>query len=105
MLKEKLKTIPHLPGSYQMRNINNNVIYVGKAKDLYKRVNSYFKGNVTGKTAKMVSEVHDFTYITTQTEQEAFILEIRAFFMGVLLLDVIIYAGGFTPLFCKNPAI
>ena len=63
MLKEKLKTIPHLPGSYQMRNINNTVIYVGKAKDLYKRVNSYFKGNVMGKTAKMVSEVVDFTLI------------------------------------------
>lgn len=77
MLKEKLKTIPHLPGSYQMRNINNTVIYVGKAKDLYKRVNSYFKGNVTGKTAKMVSEVVDFTYITTATEQEAFILELN----------------------------
>ena len=77
MLKEKLKTIPHLPGSYQMRNINNTVIYVGKAKDLYKRVNSYFKGNVTGKTAKMVSEVVDFTYITTKTEQEAFILELN----------------------------
>ena len=41
------------------------------------RVNSYFKGNVTGKTAKMVSEVVDFTYITTSTEQEAFILEIN----------------------------
>ena len=77
MLKEKLKAIPHLPGSYQMRNINNIVIYVGKAKDLYKRVNSYFKGNVTGKTAKMVSEVVDFTYITTKTEQEAFILELN----------------------------
>ena len=60
-----------------MRNINNIVIYVGKAKDLYKRVNSYFKGNVTGKTAKMVSEVVDFTYITTSTEQEAFILELN----------------------------
>ena len=77
MLREKLKTIPHLPGSYQMRNINNNIIYVGKAKNLYKRVNSYFKGNVTGKTAKMVSEVVDFTYITTTTEQEAFILELN----------------------------
>ena len=77
MLKEKLKTIPHLPGSYQMRNANNNIIYVGKAKDLKKRVNSYFKGNVTGKTAKMVSEVVDFTYITTETEQEAFILELN----------------------------
>lgn len=77
MFKEKLKTIPHLPGSYQMRNQNGNIIYVGKAKDLYKRVNSYFKGTVTGKTAKMVSEVVDFTYITTNTEQEAFILEIN----------------------------
>lgn len=77
MLEEKLKTIPHLPGSYQMRNSNNTIIYVGKAKDLYKRVNSYFKGNVTGKTAKMVSEVKDFTYITCETEQEAFILEIN----------------------------
>ncbi len=77
MLQEKLKTIPHKPGSYQMRNINNTVIYVGKAKDLYKRVNSYFKGNVTGKTAKMVSEVVDFTYITTSSEQEAFILELN----------------------------
>ena len=77
MLYEKLKTIPHLPGSYQMRNANNVVIYVGKAKDLYKRVNSYFKGNVTGKTAKLVSEITDFTYITTSTEQEAFILEIN----------------------------
>ncbi len=77
MLEEKLKTIPHLPGSYQMRNRNNVIIYVGKAKDLYKRVNSYFKGNVTGKTAKLVSEITDFTYITTATEQEAFILEIN----------------------------
>lgn len=77
MLQEKLKTIPHLPGSYQMRNSDNTIIYVGKAKDLYKRVNSYFKNNITGKTAKMVSEVVDFTYITTQTEQEAFILELN----------------------------
>ena len=77
MLKEKLKTIPHLPGSYQMRNINNTVIYVGKAKDLYKRVNSYFNRPQTGKTAKMVSEIVDFTYITTTSEQEAFILELN----------------------------
>lgn len=75
MLKDKLKTIPHLPGSYQMRNQNNTIIYVGKAKDLYKRVNSYFNRPQVGKTAKMVSEIVDFTYITTSTEQEAFILE------------------------------
>ncbi len=77
MFKEKLKLIPHLPGSYQMRDKNNTIIYVGKAKDLYKRVNSYFKGTVTGKTRKMVSEVVDFTYIVTNSETEAFITEIN----------------------------
>lgn len=77
MLKDKLKTIPHLPGSYQMRNKNNVIIYVGKAKDLYKRVNSYFNRPQTGKTEKLVREIFDFTYITTATEQEAFILEIN----------------------------
>lgn len=77
MLNEKLKLIPHLPGSYQMRDKNGIIIYVGKAKDLYKRVNSYFKGTVTGKTRKMVSEVVDFTYIVTNSETEAFITEIN----------------------------
>ena len=60
-----------------MRNKDGIIIYVGKAKDLYKRVNSYFKGTVTGKTRKMVSEVVDFTYIVTNSETEAFIAEIN----------------------------
>ncbi len=77
MLEDKLKLVPHLPGSYQMRNKDGIIIYVGKAKDLYKRVNSYFKGTVTGKTRKMVSEVVDFTYIVTGSETEAFITEIN----------------------------
>ncbi len=77
MLEDKLKLVPHLPGSYQMRNKDGIIIYVGKAKDLYKRVNSYFKGTVTGKTRKMVSEVADFTYIVTGSETEAFITEIN----------------------------
>ena len=77
MLNEKLKLVPHLPGSYQMRDKDGIIIYVGKAKDLYKRVNSYFKGTVTGKTRKMVSEVVDFTYIVTGSETEAFITEIN----------------------------
>ncbi len=76
-IQEKLKLVPHLPGSYQMRDKNNIVIYVGKAKDLFRRVNSYFKGTVTGKTRKMVSEVVDFTYIVTNSETEAFITEIN----------------------------
>ena len=77
MLNEKLKLIPHLPGSYQMKDKDGIIIYVGKAKDLYKRVNSYFKGTVTGKTRKLVSEIVDFTYIVTNSETEAFIAELN----------------------------
>ena len=77
MLHEKLKLLPHLPGSYQMKNKNGVIIYVGKAKDLYKRVNSYFNRPQTGKTALMVSEIEDFSYIVTSTETEAFITEIN----------------------------
>ena len=75
MLKEKLKLVPHLPGSYQMRNSDGTIIYVGKAKDLHKRVNSYFNRPQTGKTAKMVSEITDFSYIVAGSELEAFLLE------------------------------
>lgn len=75
MLKDKLKLIPHLPGSYQMKNSDGVIIYVGKAKDLYKRVNSYFNRPQTGKTAKMVSEIADFSYIVASSELEAFLLE------------------------------
>ncbi len=75
MLKEKLKLIPHLPGSYQMKNSDGTIIYVGKAKDLFKRVNSYFNRPQTGKTAKMVSEIADFSYIVASSELEAFLLE------------------------------
>ena len=75
MFREKLKTLPHLPGSYQMLNANNTIIYVGKAKDLFKRVNSYFNRPQVGKTAKLVEEVKDINIITTNSEKEAFILE------------------------------
>jgi len=74
-MKEKLKLIPHLPGSYQMKNSDGVIIYVGKAKDLNKRVNSYFNRPHTGKTAKMVSEIADFQYIVASSELEAFLLE------------------------------
>ncbi len=77
MLEEKLKQVPNLPGSYQMKNANGVIIYVGKAKNLHKRVNSYFNRTQTGKTAKMVSEIADFSYIVTSSELEAFLLEIN----------------------------
>ncbi len=77
MFKEELKLVPHKPGSYQMYNKDGIIIYVGKAKDLNKRLHSYFRGTVTGKTALMVSEIDHFKYIVTKTETESFILEIN----------------------------
>ena len=77
MFKDKLSLIPHKPGSYQMKDKDGVIIYVGKAKDLHNRVASYFRGKHTGKTAKMVSEIADFTYIVASSELEAFIIEIN----------------------------
>ena len=75
--KDKLSLVPHKPGSYQMKDKNGNIIYVGKAKDLNKRLSSYFNRIHTGKTAKMVSLIDDFQYIVASSELEAFIIEIN----------------------------
>lgn len=77
MFQEKLKTVPHLPGSYQMYNQQGVIIYVGKAKDLKKRLTSYFNGRVKGKTLMLVNDIAYFEYIITSSELEAFILEIN----------------------------
>ena len=60
-----------------MKNKDNIIIYVGKAKNLKNRVNSYFRGKHTGKTAKLVSEIVDFEYIVVGSELESLILEIN----------------------------
>ena len=77
MDKARLNLIPHQPGSYQYYNKDGIIIYVGKAKDLNNRVRSYFNGKVTGKTAKLVSEIADFKYIVANSELEAFIIELN----------------------------
>jgi len=77
MIKEKLKSLPNKPGCYLMKDVNNKIIYVGKAKDLSKRVKSYFVGSHDKKTQMMVSLVKDFEYIITSSETEAFILEMN----------------------------
>ena len=77
MIKEKLSLVPHLPGSYQMKDENGTIIYVGKAKDLKNRLSSYFHGTHTGKTAKLVEEIVDFEYIVVGSNEEALILEIN----------------------------
>ena len=77
MLQEKLNLVPHLPGCYLMKNEIGTIIYVGKAKDLRNRLNSYFHSSHTGKTAKLVSEIRDFEYIVVSSETESLILELN----------------------------
>ena len=76
MFKEKLANTPELPGSYQMKDKDGVIIYVGKAKNLKKRLSSYFRGTVTGKTKVLVDNIRDFEYIVTSSELESLILEI-----------------------------
>ncbi len=76
-LEERVKSLPLTPGVYIMKDVQGNVIYVGKAVALRNRVRSYF-GSLKGqqpKVAKMVSNIADFEYILTDTELEALILE------------------------------
>ena len=77
MLKEKLKLVPEKPGCYLMKDNTGYIIYVGKAKYLKKRVNSYFNKIHTGKTRVLVEKICDFEYIVTNTETESLILEIN----------------------------
>ena len=75
-IREKLKLVPEKPGSYQMKNKDGIIIYVGKAKNLKKRVSSYFNRLQTGKTLMLVNDITDFEYIVTNSEIESLILEI-----------------------------
>lgn len=77
LIKTKIDNIPTNPGVYLMKNINEEVIYVGKAKSLKKRVPQYFLRPHEGKTHKMVNDVVDFDVIITSNEREALILEIN----------------------------
>ncbi len=76
-LLERAKQFPSEPGVYLMKDSNENVLYVGKAKALKKRVVSYFQKqyDTERKTAVMVSKIFDIEIIITATEKEALILE------------------------------
>jgi len=77
LFKEKLQSIPELPGSYQFKNKDGVIIYVGKAKNLKKRVSSYFTGSHNTKTSRLVMNIHDIEYIITHSELDALLLELN----------------------------
>lgn len=76
-IKAKLELLPYQPGCYLMKDKQNQIIYVGKAKVLKNRVRSYFTGTHDTKTQRLVSEIVDFEYIITETNVEALALEIN----------------------------
>jgi len=70
------KGLPHLPGIYQYYGEDNNLLYVGKAKDLRKRIASYFTQDRTNyKTHELVKRIRKIEYTVVDTEQDAFLLE------------------------------
>ena len=75
-LKLIVQNLPEKPGCYQYLDEQGTVIYVGKAKNLKRRVSSYFiKENQTNKTRMLVSKISDLKYIVVETEWDAFLLE------------------------------
>ena len=76
-IRQKIKLFPHSPGVYRYYDSEGNVIYVGKAKDLHKRVAQYFvpAERLTRKTAVMVSKIADAEYTVVESEADALLLE------------------------------
>lgn len=76
-LAEKIALLPAAPGCYLHKDKQGRIIYIGKAKILRNRVKQYFQNsrNHDAKTAELVSKIHDFEYIVTDTELEALVLE------------------------------
>jgi len=76
-IRQKISLFPHSPGVYRYYDTEGNVIYVGKAKDLHKRVAQYFvpAERLTRKTAVMVSKIADAEYTVVESEADALLLE------------------------------
>ncbi|MER2064126.1 MAG: excinuclease ABC subunit UvrC, partial [Alkalibacterium sp.] len=76
LIENKLKLLPDLPGCYIMKNKNDEIIYIGKAKNLRNRVRSYFRGEHEGKTKRLVEDIVDYETIVTGSDKEALLLEV-----------------------------
>lgn len=77
LVRERLKSVPHRPGCYLMRDRRGVIIYIGKAKDLHRRVSSYFRAGARHppKVRSMVDTVYDFEFMTVKNEAEALLTE------------------------------
>ena len=74
-LREQIAVLPHSPGVYLFEDRQNKVLYVGKAKDLKKRVSSYLRDDQAIKTRLLMDRASDLSFMVTATEKEALLLE------------------------------
>ena len=75
-LKDLIKDLPHRPGVYKFLNSSNKIIYIGKAKNLKKRVSSYFNRSIKDeKTNTLVSKINSFSIVLVESETDALLLE------------------------------
>ena len=96
-IKVLIENLKHSPGVYLMHDKNDTVIYVGKAKDLYKRVSQYFLRPQSGKVFKMVQNVDYFETIIVQNEKEALVLEMNLIHQYMPRFNVLLKDGSHYP--------
>lgn len=75
LIKSQLANVPSLPGVYQMLNADKQVIYIGKAKNLKKRLTNYIKTDLESRIIRMVGLTYSLEYLVTSSEVEALLLE------------------------------
>ena len=86
----QVEALPQAPGVYLFKDQKGGILYVGKAKDMRKRVRTYFQGREQNvKTFIMLSKVAQIDHIATQTEKEALILE------GITGGRILIFSRGY----------
>ena len=96
-LEKRIHTLPDKPGVYLMKDLHNTIIYVGKAKDLSKRVSQYFTRPQSGKVQAMVFNTVTFDTIITHTEKEALILEMNLIHQHYPRYNILLKEGSHYP--------
>ena len=78
IINKTVKTIPNKPGVYRMLDENGEIIYIGKAKNLKKRIKSYSRKNLENKRIKRMAElIRSIEFTTTENEENALLLEVN----------------------------
>ena len=102
ILKVKIELLKDVPGVYLMKDKDGNVIYVGKAKSLIRRVKSYFFRPQEGKVFRIVREICDFDTIQINSEKEALLLELNLIRKYYPKYNVLLKDGKTYPFICLS---